>query len=239
MSTGIIIAISVVGGLVLLGGLGFLISKVNRAVSAKTEGWEGRMAEELPRRGWTYAERDDDLVPFYNQLYQQHTQPYVLEPFVAPPHAKAARMVITGVHRGRPFVAAVFDTLHKGQYTSHRAIWVRTPVARPALTVQKVVPMASGVNDMIGTGDVQSGDPDFDARFDVRTKNAQFATAALSPDLVQYLLEGQARLRGFMLIGDQLEVFDAISEHRDPRELIPALDLRCDILDRMPAAVWA
>lgn len=49
----------------------------------------------------------------------------------------------------------------------------------------------------------------------------------------------QVGFRGFMLIGDQLDLFDPVSDHRDPEQLVPALELRCDIFDRVPASVWA
>jgi hypothetical protein len=41
------------------------------------------------------------------------------------------------------------------------------------------------------------------------------------------------------LLGDHLDLIDRISDHRDPAELIPALDRRCDLLDRIPPSAWA
>jgi hypothetical protein len=42
-----------------------------------------------------------------------------------------------------------------------------------------------------------------------------------------------------MLLGANLDVGDPIDDHRNPAELIPALDLRCDLLDLVPRSAWA
>lgn len=45
--------------------------------------------------------------------------------------------------------------------------------------------------------------------------------------------------KGFWQLGDQLDVLDPVSDHREPAELILALDVRCDILDLIRQRVWA
>ncbi len=61
----------------------------------------------------------------------------------------------------------------------------------------------------------------------------------MTPELVALLLSERGQFSGFMLLGDQLDVFDPIGDHCDPNQLVAALDLRCDILDRVPASVWS
>ncbi|EHK87273.1 hypothetical protein SZMC14600_11203 [Saccharomonospora azurea SZMC 14600] len=239
MSTGLIVAIAVVGGVLLLGGLALLIGKLNKAIGVGTDSGRENLAEELSRRGWRYVETDDNVVGVYNELYRKYTHPFMLDPLVGPPRAASAKDVITGVHRGRPFFAAVLDTYHHGEYMSQLCVWVRTPVPRPALTVQRMAALASRINESIGTGDLKTGFPEFDENFDVRSKDPSFAAAVMNPDLVHLLLAQPDQFRGFMLLGDQLDVFDSLHDHRDPIQLVAALDLRCDILDRIPAFVWS
>lgn len=176
-------------------------------------------------------------VELYNQQRQQFSGPNLVQPLVQPPTARAARDVITGTHRGRPFVAAVFDTYYQGENSSERCIWGRLPAARPALSVHKVAAAQSRMNEAIGRGDVRSGNPEFDNLFDVRSEDSRQAADLLSPALVDFVLANQRKIHGFMLFGDHLDVLDPVREHRDPAELIPALDLRCDLLDRISAAL--
>lgn len=239
MSTGVIVAIAVGGGVLFLGGLAWLIGRLNRALGAGADEGRQRLAEELPRRGWKYVESDDGVVEIYNELYRKHTHSFLLDPLAGPPQATSAKDVITGVHRGRPFLAAVLDTYHRGEYMSQSCVWVRTPVARPALTVRRMAAVASRINDAIGTGDLKTGNREFDENFDVRSQDPSFAAAVMNPDLVQLLLAEQGRFRGFMLLGDQLDVFDPVGDHCDPSQLVAALDLRCDVLDRIPSSVWS
>lgn len=238
MSVGVVVAIAVGGSVVFLGGLAWLIVRLNRMAGPKA-GDRRQLAEELSRRGWKYAERDDSVVDVYNELYRKYTHPFVLDPLVGPPRATSAKDVVTGVHRGRPFLAAVLDTYHRGEYLAQRCVWVRTPAPRPALTVSRMAAAASRINDAIGTGDFKTGNPEFDEKFDVRGQDPNFTAAVMTPDLVALLLSERGQFSGFMLLGDQLDVFDPIGDHCDPNQLVAALDLRCDILDRVPASVWS
>jgi hypothetical protein len=239
VSTGLIVAIAVGGGVLLLGGLAWLIGKLNKGIEGGIDSGRENLAEELSRRGWRYVETDDNIVGVYNELYRKYTHPFMLDPLVGPPRATSAKDVITGVHRGRPFFAAVLDTYHHGEYMSQLCVWVRTPVPRPALTVQRMAALASRLNDAIGTGDLKTGIPEFDGNYDVRSEDPSFAAAVMNPHLVHLLLAQPERFHGFMLLGDQLDVFDPIHDHRDPRQLLAALDFRCDILDRIPGSVRA
>lgn len=238
MSVGAIIAIAVGGTLLLGAGLAWMTIWLNRSHKRHEQAALGRLREEVARRGWTFAERDDSVAELYTLQNKEFGGRDPRQPFVGPPKAKAAHNVLTGVHRGRPFLAATLDAYHNGEHASVRWIWVRTPAARPALTVRPAVPLSSKINNAIW-GEVRTGHPDFDERFDVSSDDPRFAIAALSPALIDFLLHDQRSFRDFRLFADHIEVLDRISDHRDPAELIPALDLRCDILDRIPASVWA
>jgi hypothetical protein len=110
------------------------------------------------------------------------------------PRAVEAHDVITGRHRGRPFLAALFivdepvDTSNSGQSSVQvTSVWVRIPVVRPTLDVRQVLRMESRINEGLGLGDIRIGHPEFDARYQVTCAD---------------------------------------------------LDIRCDLLDRIPRHVW-
>lgn len=240
MSVGAAIALAVGGTLLMAAGLTWMALRFNREYNEHEKAALARLRQELPKRGWTFAPRDDSIVELYNWWTEERTWRNPLEPFVKPPRAKAARDVITGSHRGRPFVAAVLDTHYQGEHVWARCIWVRTPAVRPALGVSKVPALESGINAGPGMGDLRFGNPEFDDKFEVRTGSDAFAAAVLNPAVIRFLLAERCRLRGLRFFGDQFDVSDQYTfDHRDPAELIPALDLRCDILDRIPSAVWA
>jgi hypothetical protein len=242
MSTGAIIALAVGAIAVMAGGIVALMVWLRRSHNATDTAILDRLRAALPRQGWTFEERNDSYISVFARQ-REFTLVNPLQPFFEPPRAVAARDVITGTHRGRPFLAAEFDVRHRGEHIKTGSIWVRTPAPGPALSVRRALRTESNIGAGLGLTDLQVGNPDFDATFEVSTENEQFALAVLNPQLIQFLvsdqrLTDQHKFRGFLLLGDQLDVLDPVSDHRDPAELIPALDLRCDILDRIPPRVW-
>jgi hypothetical protein len=244
MSAGAIIAITVGGVVVVAALIIVLMVFLRKSYNAEQAGALSRLDEEAAKRGWTYEERNDSYVSVFNaqnefavQDPSQVVNP--LSPYHIPPKAVDAKQVIAGVHRGRPFIAATFGVHYRNEYSPTRAIWVRTPAVRPALTVSRELRAQSRVRAGIGQRDLQFGNPDFDEQFEVSSGDDRFAAAVLNPRMIHFLLTDQRQSRGFTLLGDNLDVFDPVSDHRDPNELIPALDLRCDLLDLIPPAVWA
>ncbi len=143
------------------------------------------LREEAARRGWTFVERDDSMVALYDRQYDRRSW---WEPLTQPPRAKGARDVITGTHRGRPFVAATFDTVYQGQHQPERAIWVAAPAPHPMLSIHRVAGTQNALNRSIGLGGVQTGNVEFDRRFEVLSEDERFAHAVLSPQLQEFLL---------------------------------------------------
>ncbi|GAB3563940.1 hypothetical protein GCM10027445_06950 [Amycolatopsis endophytica] len=262
MSPLAIVAIAVGGAVLLFAPIIWLSLWLRRREAAVAEVALGRLREELPRRGWTYTEQDDSFAELYNRQHEEfwspqqsqfwrpnqpewqsgyvHQVPDALEvPFVRPPRADSARHVVAGTHRGRPFVAATLRVHYRRHQFTQLCVWVRTPVSRPPVYVRPTVGLVSRINAAIGQGDFRTGNVAFDDRFDVNGPDERFLAFALSPPLADFLLTDQRKSRGFTLFADHADAFDTIRDHRDPAELIPALDLRCDILDRIPTAAWA
>ncbi|EHY90670.1 hypothetical protein [Saccharomonospora azurea] len=245
MSTGLIVAIAVGGGVLFLGGVAWLISKLTRsfaaesgAATAEAGDVRQRLAEELQRRGWKFEERNDSYAEIHNAQPEFQLR-NVLDPFTLPPKAVGARNVITGTHRSRPFIATEFDVRHQGQHVPVTAVWLSLPAMRPGLTVRRVLRAQSKIRSQIGQRDIQLGFPEFDENFEITTEDEAFARAVLVPDLVRFLVTDPRASRGFAIYGDQLNAHDIVGDHRDPQKLVPALDLRCDILDRIPTFVWS
>lgn len=235
MSTALILLITIGGTVLVFAAIAVMLVLLNRANSkAETEAL-GRLQQELAVRGWTYAERDDQFIETYNSRHDTRSP---LHPLTRPPQARSVRDVITGTHRGRPFLAATFQTKYRGNVSNESCIWVRLPAARPSISVMKTFALQSAVNETIGW-DLRTGNQDFDRAFEVTTNNRQFALDVLAPQLAQFLLSTSRGYRGFWLQGDYIDALDRVSDHRDPQQLVPALDFRCDILDRIPEHVWA
>ncbi|NKQ56459.1 DUF3137 domain-containing protein [Amycolatopsis sp. K13G38] len=238
MSVGVIIAMAAGGTVLLAAGLTWMGVWLNKSYKRDEQAALGRLREEMPRRGWTFAERDDTVAELYTRQMAQFGGRDPRKPLAGPPKATAAPNVITGVHRGRPFLAASLDTYYNGEFSEVCCVWVRTPTVRPTTLVQRAVPVASKINNAIW-GEVRTGHPQFDEMFDVWSEDPGFAVAMLSPALIEFLIHDPETFRDITVFADHLEVLDRVGDHRDPARLIPALDRRCDILDRIPRTVWA
>ncbi|WP_298177057.1 hypothetical protein [Saccharomonospora sp.] len=232
MSTGVVLTIVIGGTVLLLGAVAAFVFWIKRSFVGRAEVSLDALREEAARRGWTYAERDDTQVALYDRQYNRRSR---WEPLTHPPRAKAARDVITGTHRGRPFIAATFDTVYQGRHQPERAIWVAAPAPHPMLSIQRMVAVQNAINRRIGLGGVQTGNVEFDRQFEVLSEDERFAHAVLSSQLLEFLLTDPRSFRGVYLRGEYLDVLDPVQDHRNPNELVAALDLRCDILDRIPA----
>ncbi|ALG12529.1 hypothetical protein [Kibdelosporangium phytohabitans] len=245
MSPVAIIAI-VVGGLVIVGGLlTWMMIWLRKDYKESVEGVLTRLDAEAPSRGWHYEERADSYNQVFDEVQQYAPLSATVIGFDRQPSAVRAHEVVTGQHRGRPFMAARFhikdppDSNGPGSMHDQHAIWVRTPVPRPTLDVRSVPRLQSSIGSALGVGDLAIGHREFDARYQVTAENEQFARDVLSPQLIDFLLTDSRTFQGFWIRGQQLEVVgDIVPDHRDPGPLTGALDLRCDILDRIPQQVW-
>jgi hypothetical protein len=246
MSTGAIIAIAVGATVIFGAALVAFVLWIMRMNKRQEAGALARLAEESARRGWKFEERNDSYCAVYNEA-DTYIQQSLVSQVVNPADPLAGRLraieaheIISGTHRGRPFLAARFKVTSPGPGSSlSRAIWVQAPGRGPALQVSPSVGVANRVDAMVGQGDLQVGDPDFDNRWAVDTGDQRFARAVLSPQVTNFLKTDTRQFRGFTLLGANLDFFDQVSDYRDPKELIPALDLRCDLLDLIPRSVWA
>ncbi|MPZ01051.1 MAG: hypothetical protein GEU97_24420 [Actinophytocola sp.] len=241
MSPIAIIAI-VVGGILLFGGaLTWFLIWNNRNYQANKSAALERLAEQTAQRGWTYEERNDSYAEVYNAYHASAPRTNPLAPHK--PHAHSARDVITGTHRGRPFFVARLDVFQPGdvqrEATSSEAapIMVRTPGPGRALSVRRAVAMQAAVNAGLGIT-LSTGHPEFDKQFEVHGEDEQFARAVLHPALIKFLLTDPRQPRAFWLGGGYIDALHEMGDHIDPNNLVPALDLRCDILDRIPQQVW-
>ncbi|HEX8869392.1 MAG TPA: hypothetical protein VF821_27270, partial [Lentzea sp.] len=214
---------------------------------ASEEGIAQRQRTEFPARGWHHTARDDRATEVFNSLENYPKLIPVVAGFDKSPRAVEAHDIITGQHRGRPFFAALFvinepmdsaNGLLGRSGVRQSTVWVRTPAPRPTLDVRQVLRMESSVNEGLGLGDIKVGHPDFDARYQVTCADESFALAVLAPPVVEFLLNDDRGCKGFWIRGTQFDAHNATGEHRDPTVLAGGLDIRCDLLDRIPRHVW-
>lgn len=244
MSIGLVLVI-VIGGVLLIAVpiVWFLVW--NRRGYDRTQAdVMARLEHEAGRRGWRYELRNDAYCHFYNDADLRMRSSVVdqlfspRDPFDLPPKAVEAHQIVSGVHRGHPFLAALFKVRYSGPGGQELAVWVRTPSAGPPLQALKRVRLESRVNQAIGRGDLRVGDRAFDDLYEVSTGDLDFAHAVLVPEVTRFLTTDPRQFWGFTVIGGNLDVVDRVVEHRDPARLVAALDLRCDLLELIPREAW-
>ncbi|MEU4670592.1 hypothetical protein AB0F91_22045 [Amycolatopsis sp. NPDC023774] len=246
MSVALILVIVIGGTLLIAAAVTWFVVWNNRSMQRAEAGVLQRLNQEAPRRGWRYEERNDSYCVYYNEGDQHLQRSFADElfsptsVFAQPPEAFEAHEIVSGTHRGRSFLCARFKVRQRGVATYYaRAVWVRTPKLGPALQVGPAVRLESRVNASIGRGDLRVGDAEFDERYEVLTGDDRFARAVLAPPVTHFLKTDPRQFRGFSLFGANFEVYDRLADHRDPEELVAALDLRCDLLELIPRSVWA
>lgn len=249
--SGALIAIIVVGGCLVVGGaIAAMMIFFARSDKASEQAILARLHEEIAKRGWKYEERNDAYVSVYNADREYRKQPLFkaptqrnplnpLNPYHRPSEAVTAKNIITGEHRGRPFIAAVFDVNYAGRQEPNQVIWVRTPAPGPIVNVYRYPKTQTRVRRAMGQAGPRFGHPEFDDRFEVSDGDEQFTRAVLNPAVIQYLVDSADDFQVMSLLGDHIDFVDGVTDHRDPDQLIPALDRRCDVLDRIPRSAWA
>ncbi|MFD2469637.1 hypothetical protein [Amycolatopsis silviterrae] len=245
MSVALILVIVIGGTLLMAGALIWFLVWSGRSSGRSQDQIMARLHQEAQLRGWRYEERNDAYcAQFRAEDWTMERTPMEQAMHPLPPindwQAYEAHRIVTGTHRGRPFLAATFNVRSRVRLEAieFHAVWVQAPGTGPALQISRVAELSSRVNAKIGQRDVQTGDADFDLRYEVSSGNADFARAVLSPVVTAFLKTDPRAHRGFTLIGGKLDFFDQSGDHRDPKFLLPALDLRCDLLDRIPNSVW-
>lgn len=189
----------------------------------RTEPLRAEFQQFAVQHGFQYVERDDSYLTRFDQLM----------PFNARPDW--ARNVLSGSYRGRP--VCLFD-LHYTTTESDRRyqIWVvGLPRPVPLFTAGSQGPFGGKVAEAFGYHRLSIGDPAFDDRIKIKCQNEPFGRRVLSPavvDLLRFTGGWHWRLNGPNMISYQAGALT-------PATALPRLDLMCDLLDRIPADVWA
>ncbi|WP_051899143.1 DUF3137 domain-containing protein [Sciscionella sediminilitoris] len=217
-------------------------SKAERAAERE------RFLAELAGRGWRYEQDGTAHVPAVQAQYDNMvpTTPGGLErglarlehPITATPQVRAGREVITGVHRGRPFLIGTFDEVYEGRSSQTRVEWVYLPAIRPFVSVRRTPALESAIRKGIGRGDRQLESEEFNKYFEIQSADDRFASDVLNPRMMAFLLDDRRRFRGFSITLDKFEVQEPSREENNVAELLAALDLRCDLLELIPDFVW-
>lgn len=187
------------------------------------------------QRNWTYKRSDAGSADRFAGNF-----PFPLKSFNA-----SSKHLITGMHRGRPFSAFEYtthagpvgmrrrsDITHK-RWTPYWIIAVALPAHRPQLAVEG---RNSAANADVGAR-IQTGHEQFDSAFIVSTDHDQFARDVLHPQLLQWLLAHPiAHQIAFRFERNELVAWQP--GKLDARKLEPVLNMLCDSLDQVPAAVW-
>jgi hypothetical protein len=184
------------------------------------------------QRGWSYVERDDDLV----------------DRFLGAPfgrgHGRTARHVLTGTYRDREVL--VFEYTYKETEGSgndrrtetyrHTVVSLSTPASRPTLEVGREG-LGRKLLGFVGIRDLQLESEEFNKAFHIRTEDDKFAYDILHPRMMEWLLaDGRALATPFRFERGDLVTWDR--EEIDVHKIDGMLDYLCDVLDRVPSFVW-
>lgn len=199
--------------------------------------------------GWRSKKKIAELTSFAQQrgwTYQKDAKGYS-DRFTGAPmnrHKRddTVRDLIIGTYRGRPFCAFEYKRIarkgtdRKNEASYSRVLALATPATRPTMEVKKAG-FGSKVADFLGAQDLPVGHPEFDQAFRVTTDHEQFARDVLAPSVADWLLrDGRALQMPFRFERNELVTWQ---NGRTKLEIIePALDFLCDVLDRVPPAVW-
>lgn len=121
-----IVVIVVVGLLVVGGLLVAMVRWLRKSYDAEESAVLDRLRQEAPRRGWTFEERADHHTEVFDELERYPRLIPAVFGIDLPPTALRAHDVVTGQHRGRPFLAARFhvnrpaDGVEAGSAVRHR-----------------------------------------------------------------------------------------------------------------------
>jgi hypothetical protein len=186
-------------------------------------------------RGWSYVERDDDLV----------------DRFLGAPfgrgHGQVVKHVLRGAHRGREVL--VFEYSYKEADRSgssrgtelyhHTVASVSTPTATPTLEVGRegLGRKLLGLVGLVGLRDLQLESEEFNAAFHVQTDDDRFAYDVLHPRMMEWLVaDGQALETPFRFERGDLLTWDR--DEIDLQKIDGMVAYLCDVLDRVPSFVW-
>ncbi|SDS67074.1 hypothetical protein [Microlunatus soli] len=201
--------------------LGFLTRRRRRQRQQEV----GRFAAS---RGWQFIDRDDS----YSHRWQG-------KPFAS---RGMAHNIIIGQHRGRSFCTFAYHyttTSHTGQVNTTQShdfviFAIALPAPVPEFSVEAEGIFGGKVAEALGFERIDSGDPDFDNTFKVKSDNPRFGALLLQPPLLQMLKSTGPwdwRLTGQDMLSYQ-------KGHLAPELVQPRLDLMCDVLDRIPNDAW-
>lgn len=189
----------------------------------------------VQQRNWTYKRTDTGSVDRFAGHF----------PFPAKSFNASGRHLITGMHRRRPFCAFEYAvrTNPPGMGTGRPStttrrepfliVAVATPAHRPLLAIAG---RHSGATAGGGTP-VQTGHEQFDRAFTLSTGHEQFARDLLHAQLLRWLL-GNPITHQIPFRFERNELVGWQPGRLDARKLEPILDMLCDVLDRVPSAVW-
>lgn len=118
----------------------------------------------------------------------------------------------------------------------HHMMWVvGLPCAMPDLEVRPEGLLGGRVASALGFQRIRLDRPDFDADFLVKSSDEAFARRVLTPEVADRHLgvrDFDWRFEGMYMVSFE-------DRRLELDRLMPHLDMMCDILDRMPADVWA
>ncbi|SDS67096.1 type III secretion system chaperone family protein [Microlunatus soli] len=153
-----------------------------------------------------------------------------------------ARNIVVGQHRGRNVCSFEYhySTVSTSGGTTRRhnhdfsIFVVQLPAPVPAFSVEGEGIFGGKVAEALGFERVDSGDPDFDNDFKVKSDDARFGALVLQQPLLQ-MLKATGPWDWRFTGPDMLSYENGFLK---PELVQPRLDLMCDVLDRIPSDVW-
>lgn len=232
MSTGLIVALAVGGTMVFGAVLTWFIIVVGRKMNAERAHETERLRAGATARGWRYEQRDDtyaNLLPFTRSGMGTVER-------IGVGKVKRVDHVTTGTYRGR-WIFGAFFRLSRGDRQYVPGAGLNLPAPLPGLSVRRAPKVENLVNRSIGRSGWRSGNPEFNARFDVEADDPRLAAAMLQPDMQNWLLHDESTRRwDFWIHGEWLYLGGLYGNFKIDT-MIEGIDFLCAVFDRMPESV--
>ena len=212
--------------------LGFLVFvgliAVLYVVGTRQERGRRQALSALTRRnGWTYTINANRLV----------ADRYHGEPFLGPGEGRVEDL-ISGTHRGRPFLAFQYSYLRRAGQSRVRVAFthVAVPLPHPAPPVQiRQQDLRTRLAEGFGGHRFILGYQPFDQRFDVHGRIDAFTRALFGADLAPWLMS-LPHATPLTIDGAELRTWS--DGRMQDRHLLFLVDYLDTALERIPATLW-
>ncbi|MEU7659947.1 hypothetical protein [Streptomyces lincolnensis] len=211
----------------------FVVSRRGRKQTEQVRDEYAQLRRLAPERGWTYTAHTQGQIDQYCGV----------GPFPRSGENLSAFHYTTGEFRGRPFIYFEYrynnpmsggEVAERKQLIVESVFFVKAPGSGPKVEIYRPGRLDALMDRRTK---IQLGEPEFDQKFSIATRDEAAVRDLLSGGLVPFLLsDPRAEDSPVALRGDDL--FTWYTGTLSPQAVDERLNYLCDVLERIPAQAW-